>query len=131
VKVLFDTNVLYSAFTAKGVCEDIVYEAAGAHDFIWSEPLRRELENSLRRKYKLGPGSEIALEALADLCEFVTPVALTPPVCRDPDDDVVLATALAGKADLIVTGDADLLALKEFAGIRIVSPRTAVGVLAA
>jgi len=35
----------------------------------------------------------------------------------------VLATALAGKADMIVTGDEDLLVLKEFRGIRILSPR--------
>ena len=44
-------------------------------------------------------------------------------VCRDKNDDVVLATALAGKADVIVTGDDDLLVLKTFRGIRILSPR--------
>jgi predicted nucleic acid-binding protein len=44
-------------------------------------------------------------------------------VCRDKHDDIVLATALAGKADFIVTGDDDLLALKKFRGIRILSPR--------
>ena len=44
-------------------------------------------------------------------------------VCRDKSDDVVLATALAGKADMIVIGDEDLLVLKEFRGIRILSPR--------
>ena len=44
-------------------------------------------------------------------------------VCRDKNNDVVLATALAGKADVIVTGDNDLLVLKTFRGIRILSPR--------
>ena len=44
-------------------------------------------------------------------------------VWRDKNDDVVLATAVAGKADLIVTGDADLLVLKTFRGIRILAPR--------
>ena len=48
---------------------------------------------------------------------------LDAPVCRDPDDDWVLATALAGQADAIVTGDADLLVLDVFQGIAILSPR--------
>lgn len=51
------------------------------------------------------------------------PPALDEPVCRDPDDDVALATALAGGADAIVTGDGDLPSLKESRGIEILSPR--------
>jgi predicted nucleic acid-binding protein len=44
-------------------------------------------------------------------------------VCRDKSDDVALATAVAGKADVIVTDDEDLLVLKKFRGIEILSPR--------
>ena len=44
-------------------------------------------------------------------------------VCRDPNDDHVLAAALAVKADFIVTGDKDLLSLEVFRGIRIVAAR--------
>jgi predicted nucleic acid-binding protein len=44
-------------------------------------------------------------------------------VCRDRDDDNVLATAVAGQADIILTGDDDLLVLGEYNGIRILSPR--------
>jgi predicted nucleic acid-binding protein len=46
---------------------------------------------------------------------------LETPVCRDKDDDVVLATARAGKCDLIVTGDQDLLAPEQFLDIPIVT----------
>jgi predicted nucleic acid-binding protein len=50
---------------------------------------------------------------------------LPQPVCRDPDDDAVLALALATQADLIVSGDDDLLALGQFQGIPIVAPALA------
>ena len=54
---------------------------------------------------------------------LVEPVQLKKRVCRDPDDDVVLATAKAAGADAILTGDEDLLVLRSFEGIAIVSPR--------
>ena len=123
MRVLFDTNVLYSAFTVKGVCEDLVEEAAGLCDIVWSIPLQEELEAALKRKYQLGPGTQAALAAFVELCEFTQPATFSKPVCRDRDDDVVLATALAAKADVIITGDDDLLVLKKFHGIRIVTPR--------
>lgn len=45
-----------------------------------------------------------------------------PKACRHPDDDMVLATALAGRTDVIVSGDADLLALHPFQGIPVLNP---------
>jgi putative PIN family toxin of toxin-antitoxin system len=123
VRVVFDTNVLYSALTAKGFCEEIVDEAAGPCSIVWSKPLQQELESLLARRHKIGPATRLALEAYADVCEFVEPRPLPSRVCRHKDDDVVLATALAGKARVIVTGNKDLLALKRFRGIRILLPR--------
>jgi putative PIN family toxin of toxin-antitoxin system len=55
--------------------------------------------------------------------EVVEPVALEHPVSRDPADDVVLGTAIAGQCDAIVTGDRDLLDLVTHGAITIVSPR--------
>jgi len=123
VRVVFDTNVLYSALAAKGFCEEVVDEAVAECDIVWSDPLKQELESLLTRLYEIGPATRVALEAYVDLCEFVEPEPLDKRVCRDKDDDVVLATALAGKADVIVTGDEDLLVLKKFRGIEILSPR--------
>ena len=123
MRVLFDTNVLFAAFTAKGFCEDVVEEAAGACQFVWSAALRAELEGVLKRKTKLGPGALAALAGYAELCQFVNPADLPAPICRDPDDDVVPATALSGRAEYLVTGDDDLLALKNYHGVKILSPR--------
>jgi len=71
-----------------------------------------------------GPGDDLPILALyrqhSTWCE---PAALADAVCRDPDDDWVLATAVAGDAEAIVSGDADLLTLSRYSGIEILSPR--------
>ena len=123
MRVVFDTNVLYSALAAKGFCEEVLDEAVGDCVPVWFDPLKLELESLLARRHKIGPATQAALTAYVDLCEFVEPQPLSSRVCRDKDDDIVLATALAGKADIIVTGDEDLLVLKKFRSIRILSPR--------
>ena len=123
MRVVFDTNILYSALAAKGFCEEVVDEAAGAYPLVWSNQLREELEEVLTCRHKIGPATQAALSAYADLCEFVEPHPLPKRICRDKDDDVVLATAVAGRADIIVTGDADLLILKNYQSIRIITPR--------
>ena len=123
MRVVFDTNFLYAAFAAKGFCEELVDEAASECEIIWSNTLREEFESILARRHQIGPATRVALAAYVDLCEFAEPEPLSERICRDADDDVVLGTALAGKADVIVTGDNDLLALKTFRGIRILSPR--------
>jgi predicted nucleic acid-binding protein len=53
----------------------------------------------------------------------VEPVALGAQVCRDPDDDVVLGTAIAGRCDVIVTGDKEIQMVGMVAGLKIMSPR--------
>jgi uncharacterized protein len=66
-----------------------------------------------------------ALAEVRQLAEVIDPPPLTQPVCRDPDDDEVLALAIAAQADLIVSGDNDLLVLQQFRGIPILSPAQA------
>jgi putative PIN family toxin of toxin-antitoxin system len=124
VRVLFDTNVLFSAFTAQGFCEEILERAIDRCVLVWSSPLRDELKHTLTRKVKLTVQANQAIAALEDLCEMVELSPLKEPVCRDPDDDVVLATALAGKVSYLVTGDQDLLVLHPYAGISIIAPRS-------
>jgi len=63
------------------------------------------------------------------LAEIIDPPALAAPVSRDPDDDAVLALAVAAQPDLIISGDDDLLVLGAHAGIPIVSPRRALAIV--
>lgn len=63
-----------------------------------------------------------ALAQVRQLAEVIDPPPLSQPVCRDPDDDAVLALAIAAQADLVISGDDDLLCLASFEGIPIVTP---------
>ena len=68
---------------------------------------------------------ESALAEVRQLAEVIEPPPLAQPVCRDPDDDEVLALAIAAQVDLIISGDDDLLVLQAFEGIPIVNPAQA------
>ena len=129
MRILFDTNVLFAAISIRGFCEEVIEETVDLCTIVWSTPLHNELVRALRRKRLLRPAAIEAVAAFSDLCEMVKPATLPKRVCRDPDDDLVLATAIAGRADLIVTGDNDLLVLKRFGGIRILSPRQVLEIL--
>jgi putative PIN family toxin of toxin-antitoxin system len=123
VRVVLDTNVFVAAVVADGLCRDLVRVRVLPHTIITSEPLLRELRATLRNKFAADPDELPLLPQLNEEAEIVRPARLREPLCRDKDDDVVLATPLAGKADIIVTGDDDLLVLKAVRGIRILSPR--------
>jgi len=71
------------------------------------------------RVHDAGVAAAELVEDYARLAEIVVPVSLPASVSRDPDDDLVLATALAAEASFIVTGDRDLLTLGTFRDIRI------------
>lgn len=69
--------------------------------------------------------------SLAEIPEVIAPAPLPKPVCRDPTDDAVLALALAAQIDLIASGDLDLLDLKTFERIPIVTPAEALRIITA
>ncbi len=130
MKVVFDTNVLVSAFTSLGLCHQIYERTLLTAEMVSSKQLLEELRRTLVNKMKVG--GALADEIIAELSaefELVEPKPFSKPVSRDTDDDVVLATALTAKAEVIVTGDADLLVLKKFQGIKIISPRQFVELL--
>jgi putative PIN family toxin of toxin-antitoxin system len=123
VRIVLDTNVLIAAIAADGLCRDLVRRRVRTHELCTSEALLKEFAATLRRKFGTNPADVPLLAEYRLRATLVKPAALPGSVCRDPDDDIVLATALAAHADVIVTGDADLLVLQEHAGIPILSPR--------
>lgn len=121
--VVLDTNVMVAALVTKGLCHEVLHRGVRLRVLASSALLMDELESTLRRKFTVTPSVEAFLAAARHHIRLVEPAQLARQVCRDPDDDVVLATGVAAGADLIVTGDEDSLVLKSYEGIRIVSPR--------
>lgn len=121
--VVLDTNVFVAAMVAKGLCHEVVVRSLGSCTVATSQSLLDELEHTLRAKFTLGPAGMSFLEQLRLRVRIVEPTPVRSPVSRDADDDVVLATAVAAGATVIVTGDQDLLVLDRYNGIDIVSPR--------
>lgn len=123
MRVLLDTNVLIAAFIARGTCNELLEYCAHNHTLISSKPLLREFEQKLAGKLRFTrQEAREAVSLLRGKMEVVEPTPLDKSVCRDPDDDTVLATALGGGCDCIVTGDKDLLTLGRFRKIPILSP---------
>lgn len=123
MRVLLDTNVLVSAILFGGVPRELLRHAIrGRFVPVTSSRLLDELEDLLERKFEFSPAAAAEtrgeFEALADV---VRPKEV-PRVCRDPDDDEVLAAAVAGRAAAVVTGDRDLLDLGTYGDIEIVTP---------
>lgn len=124
MRIVFDTNVLLAAFATHGLCESLFAACLQAQTIVVSEHILGELRRHLKGKLKM-PERQIAEieKFLRAQCEIVMPVAVERDACPDADDLPVLGTALASKADALVTGDAELRTCKTIGKSPIVSPR--------
>lgn len=125
MKIFADTNVLVSALATRGLCADLLQLIITEHDLVTGEVVLVELERILARKLRL-PEATITrqLAALRRYPVTPKPTFLSAYEVRDPDDRLVLTSALAAGADALVTGDKDLLAIRdEVSELIITEPR--------
>lgn len=123
MRIFLDTNVLASALATRGLCADLFVICLDSQLLLTGLPVLSELERILPDKFKL-PASVVRgyLDLLQDRAEIVhgsPPFPYSP----DPDDAPILACALAGKADVFVTGDRALLEMAMVDGMPVISPR--------
>jgi len=126
VKAVFDTNVLIAAFLTEGICAKLLVRAHRRDfDLILCDAILQEFERVLKKKFAISPHE--TSEALTILSEATQEILGQTnsiiPICRDSDDDLILACAKDAAAGYIVTGDEDVLVLKNYERIRIVNPR--------
>jgi len=130
MKAVLDTNVLVSALFNTTTPPALIVDAwrVSRFELVLSSGSFGELEEVLDRGEiapyirRTGEWIEGFRHQLRDGGRFVEPVMVTV-VTDDPDNDLILGTAIAGEADYIVTGDKHLLVLGVYRGIEILTPR--------
>lgn len=125
MRVVFDTNVFISAFATEGVCSVLLKRARlKEFELFVCSVIINEVESVLKQKFKVG--EEIIREVVELIKESSEPVSIVEKVegvCRDGDDDLILSCAVSACVDYLVSGDKDLLEVKKYENIKIVSPK--------
>jgi len=126
LRVVFDSNVWIAALISSGTSKEVTQEAIRLCEVFISGYILSEIDRVLAGK--IGADAEERRRVrrwLEGVCHVEPDPRSNPqkdPVCRDPKDVPILRLALAVHADLLVTGDQDLLSLKEIRGVPIVTP---------
>lgn len=124
MRVFLDTNVLVSAFATRGICADVLRVVLAEHTLVTGEVVLREQRRVLKTRIGLPAGAITEIDAfLRDYEVTRKPSAPAAVPQRDLNDQWVVASAVDGRAHVLVTGDRDLLEIAANAPIKIVDPR--------
>ena len=126
MKIVLDTNVFISGVFFTGSPYEILNAwHQGKVELVLSMAIVTEYQRVGERLSSQFPGVDLQpfLDLIAVKATIVTVPALREPVCADPDDDQFLACAIAGGAEVIVSGDKHLLNVSGFEGIMVMKPR--------
>jgi len=126
VRIVLDTNILLPAFFGSGLCHTLLERLLESDDaeIVTSEHILGEFRQYATGKFK-APARDVdeAIRLLRSAATVVQPAEIDKDAFSDPDDLPVLGTAIAADTAVLVTGDKDMLALNQFRGIPILSPR--------
>jgi putative PIN family toxin of toxin-antitoxin system len=125
MRVVLDSNVIVSALSTEGPCNYIFeYCIKKKHTIVISQYILKEVYTTLKNKFEADETkTSFAINFLKEWCELNSYKRLTKKICRDSDDDEILALAKDNNTEYIVTGDKDLLILKKINNTNIISPR--------
>ena len=124
MKVVLDTNVILSSYLTEGITHK-VFNFCLLHFSIYSSDfIISELSRKLKKKFNVSDNDiKSFVSSIKKVSTLVKPNTVLPDVCRDDSDNHILQLAESVNADLIITGDKDLLSLKHFKSTKIISPR--------
>lgn len=125
MKIILDTNVIISAFISQGLANRLFEKCIEKHQIYISNWILDELLNKLENKFNIH--KELLHKVKKYIDTYFNKIVINnkelPDVCRDKDDNNILLLAENINADLIITGDKDLLVLKKYKNIKIIDPR--------
>jgi putative PIN family toxin of toxin-antitoxin system len=125
IRAVIDTNIFVSGFLGKGPPHKVL-EAWSAAKFklVVSDEIVMEYESVLNRLLKHSPFLvNRTIESVSLHAEYVQPVPLNQKLCREPNEEIFISTAVAGRANCIITGDKDLLVLNPVMNVEVLTPR--------
>jgi putative PIN family toxin of toxin-antitoxin system len=124
VRVALDTNVLVAAVATRGLCADVVNLIMAEHELILGEAVQTELKRVLRKKMRV---PAVVIDEYDSLLRresrVVSKAKAFVVAIRDKSDIPVLSEAIAGNAEILITGDRDLLDIAEQLPLQILTPR--------
>ena len=124
MRVVIDANVLIAAYAARGLCEAILELCISNDDIYLTNEILADVREKLIRKIKMPAAqADDVIEFLKNNAIVVQAAPIPQSTCRDPDDENILGAAATARADYIVSGDEDLLVIKQYLGTIILNPR--------
>lgn len=129
MRIFPDSNVWVSAFATRGLCYELIRSLLRRHgrgdiEVLLGQPVREEILRILAGKFHATESDLAPVRTALDIAESVPAAPEKPlPAVTDPDDVPIIACALAGRAEIFVTGDQALLAMDSIEGLYILSPR--------
>ena len=129
LNIVLDTNVyIAAALNPQSILYRLIEDSAAHYlsDYFTSPAILLELQNKLENKFKFPRENVVQwINRIEESVTVIRPLKHVQIITRDPDDNKILECALEAKADLIISADKDLIALKEWEGIKIIHPSSA------
>ena len=124
MRVFLDTNVIASATATRGLCSDVLRTVIEFHELVVSEHLIEEIRRVLKDKF--GASAELLTDVVwllrqDTIAAEVLPLADLP--LKDPADRAIVSSAINGSAEVLITGDKEVLSLRRVGSLEILTPR--------
>ncbi len=124
MRVVPDANVIIAAAISRGLCEAVMELCIEDHGIFLCPAILREVREKLSGKLKYPRKlTDEYIRTLRESAQLHRPASVEKGICRDPDDEMILGLADRIQADVIISGDKDLLVLKRYKSTRILTPR--------
>jgi len=124
MKIVLDSNIIVAAYAGRGLCNSVFELCLDRYSVIISDFILKEVYRTLHNKLKMPiKNVQIIIDYLKEFCILSEYEKLKEIICRDKNDNDIIALTLSNNVGYLITGDNDLLVLKKYKNVKIISPR--------